>query len=93
MRILITGATGFVGRTLARRLHAKGHALVAWCRSPGSARSALPEGTEIHAAGDDDALVRSMNGCDALVHLAGENLFGSRWTTRQKERLWRSRVG
>ena len=33
MRILVTGATGFIGRALVPRLQRDGHAIVAWVRS------------------------------------------------------------
>ena len=41
MRVLLTGATGFVGRALIPLLQRDGHAVVAWVRSPASARSQL----------------------------------------------------
>ncbi|WP_030452090.1 SDR family oxidoreductase [Herbidospora cretacea] len=44
-RILVTGATGNVGRPLANQLLAEGHEVVALTRDP--ARAALPEGVEV----------------------------------------------
>jgi alpha-D-xyloside xylohydrolase len=42
MRVLLTGATGFVGRSLAPALLAEGHSLITWTRSPERAGSILP---------------------------------------------------
>jgi len=71
MRVLLTGATGFLGRTVARRLAARGHALRVLAR-PTSRLEGLPEGFEV-AAGDvtDGLALRSAaSGCDAVVHMA-----------------------
>ena len=92
MRMLMTGATGFVGRALARRLHEDGHSLVIWTRSPSKARTLLPHAAFLDAHEDDTNLVEAMEDCDAIVHLAGENLFGARWNSAQKKRLKESRI-
>src|SRR5436305_2099395 len=74
MRIAVTGATGFVGRYLARRLAAAGHRLRCWFR-PSSDRSSFEH--EIPAIewlegslGDAAASQRLVHGADALVHAA-----------------------
>ena len=70
MKVLMTGATGFLGRRTAARL-AREHELRLLVRG-GSARRGLPDGAEI-AAGDvtDRAsLERAMAGCEAVVHAA-----------------------
>jgi nucleoside-diphosphate-sugar epimerase len=72
MRILVTGASGFVGAALCRELLARGHAVHA------AARRAIPEGEglsglrrivipDIAAESDRRAL---LDGVDAVVHLA-----------------------
>jgi len=88
MRILITGATGFVGRLLCRELSEKGHELVAVSRSPEKARDKLPEGTDIRAKVTDctDAAP------EAVVNLAGEPIAEGRWTDEKKRRIVESRV-
>ncbi len=50
MRILITGATGFIGQPLCRALAEKGHELLAVSRSPDKARRLLPVGADVRAA-------------------------------------------
>lgn len=94
MRILVTGATGFVGRVLCLRLLRDGHQLIAWVRNPDAARQVL--GAQVETAritGDDDALVGLIERVDAIVNLAGEPIIGPRWTDARKQRLVDSRVG
>ena len=74
MKIAVTGATGFVGRYLVRRLAGAGHALRCWHR-PGSDRSGLEDvaaAVEWQAGelGDPAASRRLVIGADALVHAA-----------------------
>jgi nucleoside-diphosphate-sugar epimerase len=76
MRIAITGATGFVGRYLVRRLAGAGHQLRCWYR-PSSDRSGFErEATAIEwlegSLGDESAARRLVQGADALVHAAVE---------------------
>lgn len=88
MKILITGATGFIGRPLCRELAEKGHELLVVSRSPDKARQKLPEGTEIRASVADftDAAP------EAVINLAGEPIAEGRWTDQKKRRIVESRV-
>lgn len=93
MKIVVTGATGFVGRPLVRRLLASGHQVTAWTRNPDSARQSLPalcdvERWDPHARTDPEKL----RGADAVVHLAGESVAGGRWTAERKREIQESRV-
>lgn len=71
MKVLITGATGFLGRAVARHLAARGHELRALVRSAGRAFG-LPPGTEaaIGDVTDAGSLARAAEGCAAIVHMA-----------------------
>jgi len=71
MKVLLTGATGFLGRTVARHLAARGHALRVLAR-PTSRLEGLPEGAEVAAGNVTDALSMACaaEGCDAVVHMA-----------------------
>jgi uncharacterized protein len=91
MKILITGATGLIGRAICRRLADEAHQLVVLSRRP--------ESTEIEGAKVfrwDPALgppeSRVWEGVDAVIHLAGEPVAASRWTDEQKRRIRDSRV-
>lgn len=81
MKVLLTGATGFVGGALGRRLREGGHEVHPVSRRPGAG-----------VGWGDDSLRRGVAECDAIIHLAGENIFGRRWSAAQKERLRTSRI-
>lgn len=69
MRIAITGGTGFVGSHLIERAVATGHQVRALARREQSARASV---TWVPGALDrPDALARLVEGCDAVVHVAG----------------------
>jgi len=93
MRVLLTGATGFIGRALVLRLLRGRHAVAAWVRDPGGARHALGPDVALHAAGGPDAWRSALAGVDAVVNLAGEPLFGRRWTAARRRALIESRAG
>jgi uncharacterized protein len=89
MIIAITGSTGMVGNTLVPALEGSGHLVRRLVR--GKVQDA---DREIHwdpAAGKIDA--QELNGVDAVVHLAGENIAGRRWNADFKRKLLDSRVG
>jgi len=71
MRMLVTGATGFLGSRTADLLEERGHEIVRVARPGGAARAAAQRGDLVRAdAGDPDtrALV---SGCDVVLHFAG----------------------
>lgn len=70
-RTLLTGATGFVGANVARHLLAAGHEVVCVVRKPNLCVEGLPVEL-VHAALDDEeAVVRAMEGCTGVMHVAG----------------------
>jgi uncharacterized protein (TIGR01777 family) len=93
MRVLVTGATGFIGRALVPVLQREGHTVVAWARSEARARARLGADIEtVHAASGIDGLTSALERCDAVINLAGEPLLGGRWTAARRAKLGRSRV-
>lgn len=94
MKILVTGATGFIGRQLAKALIRTGHQLVVVTRNRQKAAQVLPEVSEFI----ETDLMRaplpegSVNNVDAVIHLMGENISSGLWTTDRKRKLYDSRV-
>ena len=88
MKVAITGASGLLGTALVPFLTAGGHEVVRLVRRAPKAKDEArwdPDAGKIDAA--------ALEGLDAVVHLAGENIAGGRWTEARKARLRSSRVG
>src|SRR6266550_9221832 len=94
VRVLISGATGFIGRALVPRLQRNGHSVVVWARSDTRAMALLGADIDVVSiAAGQDALVAALSGCDAVINLAGEPILGARWTQKRRAILRSSRVG
>lgn len=92
LRILLTGATGLVGRALAHRLARDGHEVTAWVRDVEVARATLGADVDLLHEGDVPGLVDAMAQVDAVVNLAGSPI-ARRWTRRALREIRASRVG
>ncbi|MEM9694616.1 MAG: TIGR01777 family oxidoreductase, partial [Myxococcota bacterium] len=92
MRIVITGASGFVGRRLVSRLSERGDEVVALTRTP-AGKVELP-GLRWRAWDPDAAgsWQDEIEDADAVVHLAGAPI-AQRWTAAAKRRIDASRGG
>jgi uncharacterized protein (TIGR01777 family) len=94
MRVFVTGGTGLVGRRLVRRLRERDDDVVLLTRRAAAARehcgsvSAVVEGDPMEPGAWMDAVA----GCDAVIHLAGENIFNRRWDSPFKQLLFDSRI-
>src|SRR5207237_852644 len=89
VRIFITGATGLIGRRLVKRLDERRDQIIVLTRRPKEAREMLPQECRI-LEGDptiSGAWTEAVAECDAVVNLAGENVFGKRWSQDFKQRL------
>jgi uncharacterized protein (TIGR01777 family) len=86
MRILISGASGFIGSALRPALSAAGHTTTALVR-----RSPSLDASELQWNPRQRLDPRALQGFDALVHLAGKNVSG-RWTQKFKRQVRESRV-
>lgn len=94
MKILMTGATGFIGKELGKALVQKGHQIVALSRNQERARHELPFPCEVIEGDLTQQKLEHplLSEIEAVIHLAGENVGDSRWTEERKKRIWRSRV-
>ena len=91
MKVVVTGATGFIGRALVAALRTRGNEVRALVRDPAEARAQL--GTDAFPWDSGKPVpADAMAGADAVVHLAGEGIADKRWTAARKERLRASRV-
>lgn len=86
MQVAITGATGFIGTPLVERLRAGGHTVLTIGRAKGSG-----ERPDIEWDAKAHLDPTRLEGIDAVVHLAGENL-AQRWTDDAKRAIRASRV-
>ncbi len=89
MKVLVTGASGFVGSALVPFLTNEGHFVVRLVRTapaPGHSEVAWDP-----ARGTID--LDALEGIDAAVHLAGASIAASPWTSEGKRRIRDSRVG
>ncbi len=89
MRILVTGASGLVGRRLVPVLVKAGHAVVATSRDPEALR--LPKGV-LPMAWDGRDRLQVPGDVDAIVHLLGEPIVGTRWTAQRKQAIRDTRI-
>ncbi|TJZ77670.1 NAD-dependent epimerase/dehydratase family protein [Chitiniphilus eburneus] len=74
MRVLLTGATGFVGLNIVQALHAAGHDVLCHVR-PQARRQyldRLPVAVVAGQLGDVPGLAAAMRGIDAVIHTAGD---------------------
>lgn len=86
-RIAVTGASGLIGSALVRSLTADGHEVVRLVRRAARGADEVcwnPEEQYVDAAG--------LEGCDAVVNLAGAGVGDHRWTDAYKKKIRDSRV-
>ena len=87
MNVLMTGSSGLIGSALTSFLGRGGHQVRRVFREP----SAEADATSWNPA-DGKFADGALHGIDAVVHLAGENIAGGRWTAARKDRIRASRI-
>ncbi|MCC3703108.1 TIGR01777 family oxidoreductase [Rouxiella badensis] len=88
MKILITGASGLIGRRLTETLLSQSHQVTALTRAPERAAKLLGPQVQLWNTLADKT---SLDGFDAVINLAGEPIADKRWTKDQKQKLCDSR--
>lgn len=87
--VLVTGATGFVGRHLVDALLGGGHDVIALTRQPEQAARSFGGGARCIASMDE---LDPATQVEVVLNLAGARILGPRWSGKRKEVLRRSRV-
>ena len=101
-KIIITGATGSIGRILVKELTARGDEVTVFTRNPENAKKKIvnaskfvkwdferlddPSSPELRRTG----WMYELNGADAVVYLAGANLSAKRWIEERKKFAYKS---
>ncbi|HUS32859.1 MAG TPA: TIGR01777 family oxidoreductase [Kofleriaceae bacterium] len=89
MKIVVTGATGFIGRALVSELVEQGHHVVAFTRGK---RLERVENVEVQTLESQGPWCDALAGADAIAHLAGAPVNGTKWDARGKQLIRDSRV-
>ena len=87
-RVLITGATGFIGCRLVEALVSAGHEVTVLTRDPAKAATLNPPRRIVTDLGQ----IASDTRIDAVVHLAGEPTGNALWTRRKRRKILSSRL-
>jgi len=92
VKVFLTGGTGFIGGEVARQLRARGDEVVCLARSPQKAEKLRALGCEVVQGdlGDEAAIRRGMEGCEAVVHAAAMYEVGI--PASQRPAMWEANV-
>lgn len=93
-RVVITGATGFIGSMLVKELMARDYEVVVFSRNPAQARRDLPHAVD-HVAWqptEHGPWEAAVDGAYAVVYLAGASVGGRRWNDGYKREIANTRI-
>ena len=93
MKVLITGATGLVGREIGKKIANLGHQVFVVSRNAEKAKLDCPFPCEVIEGSLDQNLISDprFKSIEAVIHLAGESVAESRWSDEKKKRIHDSR--
>lgn len=91
MKIAITGASGLIGKKVIHALLKNKNKVIALVRSAHKLPE-LPEEAIFTWSDSIEVPAEAIQGCDAVIHLAGEGIADQRWTEERKKRIWDSRL-
>lgn len=90
MNILLSGGTGFAGKSITKLLTEKGHDVFILTRNPDKKNQ--PHVTYIKWLSDGAAPEKELPKIDAIINLAGESINNGRWNDEQKKKIYDSRM-
>lgn len=93
-RVVVTGATGLVGKALCAKLSERGYNITILSRNPAQAQRTVPGATDYVAWSPSELgeWTTALNGAYGIVHMAGASIFGKRWDEQYKAAIRDSRV-
>ena len=92
MRLVVTGAKGFIGTVLCARLLQQGHTLTLFTRgSPRDVGTAAKRWVQ-WTPGAFGEWGAALDGVDGVINLAGEPIAAKKWNDIQRRRIEKSRV-
>lgn len=92
-KVVITGATGLIGKKIADLLIQRGDELTIFTRSIDKAKQIIPDAAEyVEWNLSLDNWQAALDGKYAVIHLAGENVMAKRWNEKQKKNIFNSRI-
>jgi uncharacterized protein len=93
MKVVLAGATGYIGRPLTALLHESGHQVLVLTRDASQGGGLAPgvETAQWDGRTASGSWTDALEGADAMVNLSGANIGARRWTEERKGELWRSR--
>jgi len=89
MKILITGASGLIGKALQTSFKEKGYEMLLGSRGEPKDERHIKWNPDTGFSAED---LPRLEGLDTVIHLAGENISGLRWTEEKKKAIRDSRV-
>lgn len=104
--VIITGATGLIGKVLVKRLAQRGDRITVFVRNPDKAKEALPEASDFlkwdaaskpsseqsaNGSAGKSAWVKAIDGADAIINLAGAPV-SAYWSAEHKQAIYDSRI-
>jgi len=95
MKVLMTGATGLIGKELGKALVKRGYHVFIVTRDAAKARAQLPFPCEIIEGNLSEGPLKGhpeLRLIDAVINLAGESIGGGRWNEMRKRKIYESRI-
>ena len=93
-KVIVTGASGLIGSLLCKELINRGDAITIFTKSPDMTRIKIPGAADYvdwnyRKPKDWQSII---DGKSAIIHLAGANISGKRWTKKHKKEIFDSRI-
>ncbi|HXH73498.1 MAG TPA: TIGR01777 family oxidoreductase [Bacteriovoracaceae bacterium] len=94
MRVLVTGATGFIGKVIVKQLLDSGDQVVVLTSNIAKAAIRLGSECKYFQWSDTNTLPpqEAFEGVDGVIHLMGESIANKRWDEEQKKKIYDSRI-